>query len=263
MSTGPSHTSTSAASAPAAADAQAFIVTIDGQAGTGKTSVGYMVAHGLDAAFLDTGAMYRAVTLAVATGGIDPTDETAVIELARSMELWVEFHDGRPVLTAHGRPIDDASLRTSQVDRLVSDVARLGHVRALLVDQQRQIAQACQRLVSEGRDQGSIVFPHAICKFFLTASLDARADRRLKQVQPILEVTREEIRSNLADRDEKDSQRRHGPLQAAADAINIDTTDFSQAQVAEAIIAAVRSALANRKHQTVDQAAGPIASTSA
>jgi cytidylate kinase len=262
MTPGKAHIPDPSDSAPSTGS-DPFIVTIDGQAGTGKTSVGFMVAQGLDAAFLDTGAMYRAVTLAAVTGGIDPTDEDAVIELAKSMDLWVEFHDGRPTLTAHGRPIDGASLRTPQVDRCVSDIARLGRVRALLVDQQRNIARACNRLVSEGRDQGSIVFPHAICKFFLTASLDARADRRLKQVQPILEITRDEIRCNLADRDEKDSQRRHGPLMAAADAITIDTTDFTQDQVVQTMIDTVRKALALHRVHLPGQAAGSIASTSA
>lgn len=196
-----------------------MIVTIDGPAGAGKSTAARMLATELDFSFLDTGAMYRAMAWVVLEAGIDPTEERAVLEAVEATRLAIE-HDR---ISVNGRELGDL-IRVPAVTAASSAVAKIAGVRLLLVSLQRDIAQAGD-FVCEGRDQGTVVFPDAIAKFFLTASAECRARRRLDDLrQRGIHSTLTEQLEQQAERDHRDQTRAAGPLVPADDAIVIDTT---------------------------------------
>lgn len=214
-----------------------LIVTIDGQASTGKSSVGQKLAMRLDAAFLDTGAMYRGVTALAIEHGVNVEDAPAVLALARRAELGFDWSRFPPPLIAFGKSVA-GKLRSAAVDGEVSKVAALGVLREFLVDLQRQIGSSKGRLVTEGRDQGTVVFPGAPVKFFLVADPMERARRRHQQHNA--GTAMEAIYQNLLDRDRRDSSRAVGPMAVAADAIVVDTTPLSEAEVVDHLEKLVR-----------------------
>lgn len=219
-----------------------FVVTIDGQASTGKSSVGQKLARRLHAAFLDTGAMYRGVTALCIARAVPTTDADAVLALTRDAGLHFEWTDFPPRLTAFGASIAD-QLRSSAVDAQVSVVAALGPVREHLVALQRDTTRQRPRLVTEGRDQGTVVFPDAMAKFFLVADPAERARRRAAQ-NPGSDY--HAILHNLIDRDRRDSSRLVGPMAAAPDAAVVDTTAMSEEQVVDHLESLVHAAAARR-----------------
>jgi cytidylate kinase len=199
-----------------------MIVTIDGPAGAGKSSAAKSLADRLGFQFLDTGAMYRAVTLAAVRHKHDWADGHALEELARG--LHIELDDRRVWLD--GEEVTE-SIRTFEITTLIHHAANNSRVREHLVELQRQAA-AGKDVVSEGRDQGSVVFPEAQCKIFLTATPEERARRRMEDL--ILRgeiVTFEEVLAKQNLRDQRDSQREHGPLVKADDAVEIVTDGIS------------------------------------
>jgi CMP/dCMP kinase len=204
------------------------VIAIDGPAGAGKSTVSRAVAARLDLPYLDTGAMYRAVTWAAIRHGIDPDDVDAVAALARDMALEVDLDgvrvDGEDVTTA---------IRGHDVNALVSVVAANPGVRAELRRRQREWAAAAGGGVIEGRDIGSVVFPEAELKVYLTASPRERARRRAAEAGGEVE----EIAASIAARDHLDSTRDDGPLTEAAGAAFVDTDDRSVDQVVDAIVA--------------------------
>ena len=193
------------------------VIAIDGPAGSGKSTVARQLADQLDMGYLDTGAMYRAVAFAALRRDIDPDDETKVAALARDLELSVSL-DGVIVDGV------DASveIRGPEVTRAVSIVAANPGVREELRRRQREWAATHDGGVIEGRDIGTVVFPDAALKVYLTASPDARAQRRANEVT---ELDYETVAADLARRDALDQGRDHSPLTAADDAIEVDTTD--------------------------------------
>ncbi len=205
-----------------------LIVTIDGPAGSGKSTLARRLAARLGLDFLDTGAMYRAVAAKAIERGIDIAEEPYyVVELARNCPLRFDWQTDPPRLYARGSDVTDR-LRDSDVAGLVSDVAAIGAVRSVLVENQRRIGVEHPRLVTEGRDQGSIVFPHAAVKFYLDASPAVRATRRAEQLREMGKpVQLQNIRQNIIERDRKDSSRPDGPLICPDDAIRIDTSDMT------------------------------------
>jgi len=210
-----------------------MIIAIDGPAAAGKTTVAQEVARRLDATFLDTGAMYRAVTLAVLDRGLDPSDAESCARVAREVELSFD-ESGR--IRIDGRP-GEPDIRSPRVDRAVSHVSAHAPVREAIVRQQRQAARARERLVAEGRDTTTVVFPEADHKFFLNASSSERADRRARQTGVPERV--DAIRAELEERDRLDGSRAHSPLVQAADAIEIDTEGRTLDEVVARIVAAV------------------------
>jgi cytidylate kinase len=199
-----------------------MIVTIDGPAGAGKSSVARALARRLGYRFLDTGAMYRAVTLAAIRRDIDWNDVTALAELARDLPL---SFDGDRVL------IDDEDIsrdiRTTEVTRQVRHVADQPVIRERLVEMQRRLADG-QDIVTEGRDQGTVAFPNAECKVFLTASREERARRRHAELEERGETT--DVNSVLEQQDRRDTQdssREVGALVAADDAQVVVTDGMS------------------------------------
>lgn len=210
-----------------------MILAIDGPAGAGKSTVAKLVAKELGLTFLDTGAMYRGVTLEVLRLELDPADAEACARVAASLKL--EF-DAQGKLHLDGRPGEPA-IRSSSVTRAVSQVSAHAGVRAIVVAQQQRIAATSRGVVAEGRDTTTVVFPRAEHKFFLTASSHERARRRALELGTPQALER--IRAEIEERDRKDSTRAVSPLVKAADAHEIVTDGMSAEDVARAMLAIV------------------------
>lgn len=205
------------------------VVAVDGPAGTGKSSVSKGLAEALGARYLDTGAMYRIVTLAVLRAGIDLDDAAAIGEAVQGVQLSVD--SGRAYLA--GEDVS-AQIRGDEVTRAVSAVSAVPAVRARLVQVQRELAAGAGGVVVEGRDIGTVVLPDADVKIFLTASAETRAQRR--NAQNIAAGLPDDYAGVLADvrrRDHLDSTRATSPLQAAADAVTVDTSAMTQGEVVD------------------------------
>jgi CMP/dCMP kinase len=214
------------------------VVTIDGASGSGKSSVARAVADALGLGVLDTGAMYRAMTLAALDAGLDLNDADTLTDLARRANI--EVHpSGRVRLD--GRDVT-GEIRGPEVTAAVSTVSAHPEVRKLMVARQRDWVAQRRGGVVEGRDIGTVVFPQATVKVFLEAHDDERARRRQRdEVAADRDVEVDAVRESLATRDAKDSSRDVAPLRAAADALVIDTTDRSVAGVADEIISRVQA----------------------
>ncbi len=219
-----------------------MIITIDGPAGSGKSTTARKLAARLGIPYLDTGAMYRVVTLAALEGGIPLNDEERLAALATGDSFTLDPGPTHIRVTLHGRDVTE-EIRSMRVNDHTRYIAALPRVRAALVEKQREIGRRLGTLVTEGRDQGSIAFPDADLKFFLDASLEKRAERRLNDLRADgEEVTLEQVMANIGTRDRTDSQRDVGPLVIPRGAIQIDTTHLSLAQVLDAILHHVRAA---------------------
>lgn len=209
----------------------ALVVAIDGPAGTGKSSVSKGLARGLGARFLDTGAMYRIVTLAVLRAGIDPSDAEAVGETASDVQLSVGYDPDDSSFYLAGEDVS-TEIRGDDVTRAVSAVSAVPTVRTRLVDIQREMAEGPGSIVVEGRDIGTVVFPDAPVKIFLTASAETRAQRRNAQnVRAGLADDYPAVLADVRRRDHLDSTRAVSPLRAAEDAIVVDTSDMTENEV--------------------------------
>lgn len=216
---------------------RASTIAIDGPAASGKSVVGALVAHRLGYRFVDTGAMYRAVTWAAVERGLDVSDEAAVAALAAGLHIEVHAGDGATRVLVDG---DDATehLREPAVEERVSILSRVPDVRAELVRIQRRLA-AERHIVMAGRDIGSVVLPGADLKVYLDASPQVRAERRAAQSRAA--GGRPDLKALVADiarRDGLDSSRALSPLTAPPDALRIQTDDLSVDEVVEAIVRA-------------------------
>jgi cytidylate kinase len=198
---------------------QRCVVAVDGPSGSGKSTVSRRLAVALGARYLDTGAMYRAVTWAVLRDGIDPADAEAVAKIADNVILTIGSDPNAPHISVDDTPVD-GPIRGPEVTAAVSPVAAVPAVRARLVAQQRQIIAAEARIVVEGRDIGTVVAPDADLKVYLTASEAERGRRRSTENAADLAATV----ADLARRDTFDSSRAADPLRQADDAVVLDTT---------------------------------------
>ncbi|MGV8082730.1 MAG: (d)CMP kinase [Coriobacteriia bacterium] len=212
-----------------------MIIAIDGPAGSGKSTVAKSVAERLGMRFLDTGAMYRSVAARGRELGIDDFDDAALARIASAERISFTFDESGQRVFIGGKDVTRA-IRTPEIDGAVSAVASLPGVRAAMVAQQRQIANTGDFVV-EGRDIGTVVFPDADVKVYLTASAEERARRRTAQHETLgMAVEPEDVQEALERRDEFDSSREHSPLTAAADAVILDTTDLSLEQVIKRVL---------------------------
>jgi cytidylate kinase len=221
-------------------------IAIDGPAGSGKTTVARALAKRLGILYLDTGAMYRAVALAALEDGVPVDDEAAIVRLARSKPVGVVPDPAAPEGSRIylGEREIGAELYRNQVSTIVSVVAAYPAIRELMVERQREIARTAP-VVMAGRDIGTVVLPEASVKIFLTASVEARVERRLAELAAEgAHVDRLELRTQMVERDHLDANRSISPLKPAADAIQIDSTELSVDEVVERVAAAVRSAAA-------------------
>ncbi len=210
-------------------------IAIDGTSGSGKSTTAKLVARKLGLIPVDTGAMYRAITLKVIREGIPVEDERSVVELARRTEIDQAVVDGSIRTYLDGEDVSEA-IRTPEVSRLVSIVSAYPGVRKRLVELQRKIAER-GGVVLEGRDIGTVVLPDADFKFFMVASLEERTRRRLKELHDKgIDVSFEEVLNELKTRDTIDSTREDSPLKKAPDAILIDTSNLTIEQQVDLII---------------------------
>jgi cytidylate kinase len=223
-----------------------MIVTIDGPAGAGKSSVALKLAETLGFFFLDTGAMYRCITLACMQAQVDLEDPAATLDMAQCCQI--DLAKGSVALNQ----IDvTRQIRTPAVAKSIKPIAENPEIRALMVQQQRRIC-AGQDCVTEGRDQGTVAFPDAECKIFLTATPEERARRRYQQLLDNgIDADYDEILRQQNQRDENDSNRLAGPLIAAPDAFVVGTDGMSEQQVHDKLLEIVRLRIVDNTSESV------------
>lgn len=214
-----------------------MIIAIDGPSGSGKSTLGRMLARALKLLYIDTGSMYRAVALAVIDSEIDPRDKEAVTALANTIEIDLEGDPDSLSVLLNGRDVTD-HIRTEKVTEMSSVVSTIPGVRRAMVERQRAISK--RGAVLNGRDIGTVVFPDADLKFFLTAGPEERAERRFKEDQEAgASTTFAETLADMIERDRRDSTRADSPLKVADDAIVIDSTGKNIDEVFEEMMSHV------------------------
>jgi cytidylate kinase len=221
-----------------------LIIAIDGPAGSGKSTTARLLAQRLGFLYIDTGAMYRAITYSAITNNI-LEDYDSIIKFTSDSTIQLNFDDGDTKVFLNGTEITD-EIRSPLVNSKVSEISKINEVREELVAKQRLLGQA-GNVVMEGRDIGTVVFPNAQVKIYLTASIDKRVDRRLKEFEENgKKVYYDEVKDNLVNRDIIDSTRPVSPLSKAEDAIEIDTSYLSIDEQVSEILKIVE----NYQHQT-------------
>ena len=214
-------------------------IALDGPSGSGKSTVAKALSKKLDILYLDTGAMYRATALKAIKLGVDTFDEKKVSEFIDDIDLKIEYKNGSQVTILDGENVSE-KIREPQVSMAASNISSLKCVRLKMVEMQRKIASE-RSCVLDGRDIGSFVLPDADYKFFITASVDVRAARRYKELTDKGHtVDLDELKKEIEQRDYNDSHRDFAPLVKAEDAIVIDTSDLTIAQVTEKILSNVK-----------------------
>lgn len=200
-----------------------FIIAIDGPAGSGKSTTARLVARQLGFFHLDTGAMYRALTLKIIEQGIDPANRRQLKKLLANTRIDLQWQAGKLRVLLDNRDVTEA-IRQPAVSELVSPISAIGIVRQKMVAEQRRLARG-KNVVCEGRDIGSVVFPRAQLKIYLDCALSERARRRRAELSTPISI--KAVAANIRTRDRIDSSRRLSPLRRVPDAILIDTTDLT------------------------------------
>ncbi|MBA2335131.1 MAG: (d)CMP kinase [Blastocatellia bacterium] len=215
-----------------------MIIAIDGPSGAGKSTLGKMLAKKLNLLYIDTGAMYRAVALAVLLRGTGFDDEEEVVRFAESSEIELVGEPDALRILLNGRDVS-AEIRTMEIAQAASIVSTFSEVRKIMVEHQRTLGEKDSNgCVLEGRDIGSVVFPNADLKFFLTAKPEARAQRRFTEDSRVSSY--EQTLAEINERDERDVSRADSPLTIAENSVVIDTSELDLSEVFEQMLAAVR-----------------------
>lgn len=221
-----------------------IIVAIDGPAGAGKSTVARAVADRLGFIYIDTGAMYRAIAWLALQGNVPLSDHDALEETAAVAEI--EMRPGTGRLRINNHDVTEL-IRQPEISEAASRISTVPGVRAALVFKQRQLADT-QSVVMEGRDIGTVVFPHATVKIYLDAAAEVRAERRIQELQEKrVPISASQVTAEMSERDARDRSRAESPLLQAPDAAYIDSTGMSAEQVEEAILKIVRERTANGK----------------
>jgi cytidylate kinase len=213
-----------------------LIITIDGPAGSGKSSAAKLLAEKIGAAFLDTGAMYRAVTLAAAQNQSNLDDVKTLEKLIDNTDFKFEINNNQLTVKINNKNVTE-QIRDPKVTENVHFIASVPSLRSRLAEMQRNFAAKYIKIVTEGRDQGTVVFPNANYKFFLTAQTARRAKRRAKELaEKGLKVNTEKLRKEIENRDAADKNRDTGPLVPAKNAVIIDNTNLTLEQTVNEIL---------------------------
>ncbi len=213
------------------------LITIDGPAGAGKTTVSRALAHRLGYRYIDTGALYRGVAYEIINQGIDPENEAELAALCQRLQL--SFKTEGETLRLYSRETDISDrIRTPEISMLASSVSAKSVVRSYLLNVQREMGLQ-KAAVFEGRDMGTVVFPEADVKFFLDASLNSRAMRRYRELEAESDQSLDKVEKDMQRRDTNDSTRSLAPLKPAVDAIVIDSTDLSVQEVVDLMLSQI------------------------
>jgi CMP/dCMP kinase len=225
-----------------------MIIAIDGPSGAGKSTLGKMLAKKLNLLYLDTGAMYRAVALAVTNGRLSLDDKDKIAEIAENSSIELVGEPDAMKVFLDGLDVS-VEIRTLDIAQTASIVSTISEVRRIMVDHQRTMGESAPiGCVLEGRDIGSVVFPHADIKFFLTATPEARARRRHTEDQSKGRLsTYEQTLAEINERDQRDTSRQDSPLTITQDAIVIDTSELDLTEVFERMIGKVTERKASAK----------------
>lgn len=216
-----------------------FVIAVDGPAGSGKGTITSRVAKRLGISIMDTGAMYRCVTVYFLRNGIELDDDAGVKDALTKIDIEMEVIDGVQNFFLNGENVSK-EIRTKEVDALVSQVSHVLPVRLAMVDLQRKLARG-KNIIMEGRDIGTNVFPDAECKIYLDATPEERARRRMKQNEEKgIEVSYEEVLANVKFRDENDRTSDVAPLKMADDAVLLDSTNLSIEEVTDEAIRIIK-----------------------
>jgi len=212
-----------------------IIIAIDGPAGSGKSTTARLVAQKLGYIYIDTGAMYRALTLKVIELGIDPNDESLITKIAENTKIELLYENGNLKVILDGKDVSE-KIRSPEVTSLVSIVSAHPKLRDIMVKKQRELGRN-GGVVMDGRDIGTVVFPDADLKIFMTADVRERAKRRQKELKAQgFDVEIEKLIKEIEERDKFDSTREIGPLKKADDAIEIDTTNLTIDEQVELVL---------------------------
>ena len=226
-----------------------LVVTIDGPAASGKSTIARLLAEKLGASFLDTGAMYRAVTLAAIGAGVDMSDEEKLLGVLQTSEFHFAVKEGKMAVCIDGLDVTE-QIRRPEVTAKARHIASQARLREKLVEMQRQFASTEKKIVTEGRDQGTVAFADADVKFFLTADVKERARRRQAELRARGGgESLEQIQGAIEERDKSDEDRAVGPLRPARDAVVIDTTDLTKDEVLERLLRCVEEKCLKRKQK--------------
>ncbi|MCF8008852.1 MAG: (d)CMP kinase [Halanaerobiales bacterium] len=211
-------------------------IAIDGPAAAGKSTIAKLLANRLNFIYLDSGAMYRAVTLTALNRGINLNNQEKLKKLVADIDIEIQNKDGKLLIFVNGQNVTE-EIRTNRIDKNVSKVAQIKAVRNQLVQKQRRIAKR-QNIVMDGRDITTRVLPNADFKFYITATVETRAKRRYQEVlnrnEKSLDI--DQIKKDIIKRDSTDTNREHSPLKRAEDAVLIDTTNLNIEEVYQKII---------------------------
>lgn len=226
-----------------------MIIAIDGPSGAGKSTLGKMLAKDLNLLYLDTGAMYRAVGLAVLEAGADFADQEKITEIAEKAQIELVGEPENLQIFLNGHNVS-AEIRTNEVGQAASIVSTISEVRRILVEHQRLLGNNSETgCVLDGRDIGTVVFPHATVKFFLTARTEARARRRFEEdLAKGFSATYEQTLAEINERDRRDQSRADSPLTIAEDAVVVDTSELDLPAVFEKMRQIIREKYANTAH---------------
>jgi cytidylate kinase len=212
-----------------------FNIAIDGPAGAGKSTIAKEIAKKINFVYVDTGAMFRSMALYLLNNNIDPENEELVSSSCPDMDITITYVDGEQQVILNGENVS-GKIRTEEVGKTASTIAKYGAVRTKLLELQRALASK-EQVIMDGRDIGTAVLPNAELKVYLTASSDERARRRVKQLEENgMAADFEEIKADIIKRDEQDMNREIAPLKQADDAILVDSSDMSVEEVINHIV---------------------------
>jgi cytidylate kinase len=215
-------------------------IAIDGPAGAGKSTIAKMLTKKLNYTYLDSGAMYRAITYLVCNENIDLNDNENIVKVTKNTEIDINYNNNKFKIFINNIDITD-KIRSNIVDKNVSTIAQIKGVRDELVKKQRKLAKS-KDIVMDGRDIGTRVLPNADYKFYITATVEERANRRYKDIIDRGESnkTLKEVKNEIIKRDKIDSNRKYSPLKKAKDAIVVDTTNMSKKEVLQKLLSYIK-----------------------